>query len=274
MSHYTYQPAKFYWLTLGLTWAIWFAAAYCSYQPELEGIHILFIVAGTFVPFVLSLFMIYRSGNKDLKADFSNRLVSVKRIRLSYTPVIFLLMPASIMLATAISLLYGQSATQFEFSELNVMGLVISILAPLTEELGWRGYGVDSLRAKSSLFKTSLLFALLWSVWHVPLFFVNDYYQNELWHSGIPYVLNFFISLVPVAFISNWLYYKNGRSVLAVALFHIIMVLSAELWRTVDSTKFVQTAILVLVAVGIVLYDKAFFYERSALNLDGVRRSA
>ncbi len=64
------------------------------------------------------------------------------------------------------------------------ISLLIMFLAPTVEEFGWRGYGVDSLRSKFNLFKTTMLFALLWSSWHLPLFFVNGYYQNELWNTN------------------------------------------------------------------------------------------
>ncbi len=51
--------------------------------------------------------------------------------------------------------------------------MVILFLAPTLEELGWRGYGVDSLRSKFSLFKTTMLFAVIWGLWHLPLFFIQ-----------------------------------------------------------------------------------------------------
>jgi membrane protease YdiL (CAAX protease family) len=52
------------------------------------------------------------------------------------------------------------------------------VYAPAVEELGWRGYGMDSLRSCFSLFTASLYFALLWALWHLPLFFINNYYHK------------------------------------------------------------------------------------------------
>ncbi len=107
-----------------------------------------------------------------------------------------------LFLATTVSLLFGQPLDQFQLANQfmilqgqNMLSLGIMVLAPLMEELGWRGYGVDSLRSRLNLFKTSLLFGLLWALWHVPLFFIQGYYQNTLWNTSLVYVANFFISI-------------------------------------------------------------------------------
>jgi len=260
MSHYK-QPVTFFTYSLLLTWVTWFAAAYFSYQPDGDSTLMPLMILGTFWPFIVSLFLVIGSGNRTLKQDFWSRMVG--RIGLAHAPAILLLLPATLLLAIAISVMFGGSVSQFGLSELfssaGMAGLLISILAPTTEEIGWRGYGVDGLRSRFSLLKASLLFALLWGLWHVPLFFINNNYQNELWHAGLPYVANFFISLVPLTVIMNWLYYRNGRSTLVAALFHIVAVVAAEAFLVEEWVKFIQTGILIVVAIGLVLYDKAYF---------------
>lgn len=264
MSRYK-QPVKFFAYSLLLTWVAWFAAAYFSHQPGGEPTQILLTVLGTFMPFIVGIVLVHGSGNQALKRDFWSRMIGIGRIRLAHVPTIILLLPASILLAIAISVLFGGSAGQFGLSDLfsfsgqAVAGLLISILAPTTEEIGWRGYGADSLRGRFSLLKASLLFALFWGLWHVPLFIVNNGYQHELWHAGLLYVANFFISLVPLTVIMNWLYYRNGRSTPVAILFHIMAVLAAEAFLVEEWVKFIQTGILALLAVGLVLYDKAYF---------------
>lgn len=260
MSHYQ-QPIKFFTYSLLLTWVTWFAAAYFSYQPAGDALLMPLMVLGTFWPFLVSLFLVVGSGDRMLKQDFGRRMIG--RIRLTHTPAILLLLPATLLLAIAISVLFGGSVSQFGLSELfsaaGMVGLLISILAPTTEEIGWRGYGMDSLRSRFSLLKASLLFALLWGLWHIPLFFIHNNYQNELWHAGLPYVANFFISLIPLTVIMNWLYYRNGRSTLVAILFHIVAVVAAEAFLVEEWVKFIQTGILIVVAIGLVLYDRAYF---------------
>src|SRR5699024_11589067 len=77
---------------------------------------------------------------------------------------------ASILLAQAISLLFGYSITQFSFSEdFSFTGGVFSawfllLIAPILEELAWHSYGTDSLRRRFTLFTTSMIFAVFWAL--------------------------------------------------------------------------------------------------------------
>ncbi len=141
------------------------------------------------------------------------------------------------------------------------------LLAPIIEELGWRGYGVDSLKAYFNLFTTSVLFGLLWAVWHLPLFFINGYYHNQLWHLGIVYVLNFFVSVLVIAFLMNWVYYKTGRSIPAVILFHSVLNFSLMVFKTEPFTKCIVTALLCVISIIIIVYDSDFFFNDSAIPM-------
>ncbi|HYF80955.1 MAG TPA: type II CAAX endopeptidase family protein [Symbiobacteriaceae bacterium] len=272
MTAYTYKPLKFFALTLLISWVAFSLAAYFSYQPGQEPLQMIVTIAGSNVPFIVGLFMIYGSGNSALKQDYPRRLLRVNRAGLWGLPTALLLFPAALMLAVAISVLFGKSADQFKL--VSELSLLIPILAPTFEELAWRGYGVDSLRSRYNLLQTSLLFSLVWGLWHVPMFFGNGYYQNELWQMGIPYVLNFFVSLVPFTIILNWLYYKTNRSILTAILFHIVAVVAPEAFGVEESTKFMQTGILLIVAAGIVVKDLAFFTADASPNPIDTRRAA
>ena len=48
------------------------------------------------------------------------------------------------------------------------------------EELGWRGYVLDRLQEKRSALVSSLILGVVWSLWHLPLFFVQGSYQAGL----------------------------------------------------------------------------------------------
>lgn len=157
---------------------------------------------------------------------------------------------------------------QFSFSkELTIMkgwaimGLIIPLLlAPIIEELGWRGYGVDSLRSYVNLFTTSVIFGLLWALWHLPAFFVEGFYQNQLWHQSKLYVLNFFVSVFVLAFFMNWVYFKTDRSIPALVLFHASLNLSAMLLQTTQFTKGIATALIALASIIVIMWDHTFFF--------------
>ena len=263
-----YKPVRFFLITFLITWISWFIAAYFSYQKGKEGIQLLFMIPGLFAPFVAVLIMMSGAKNKALRKDFWDRL-SLRKIKLRYFPAILLIMPFALFLATALSLLFGQSANQFllssEFEIMNgsvLLNLLILFLAPTLEELGWRGYGVDSLRSKSTLFKTTMLFALLWALWHLPLFFINGYYQHELWDMSIVYVINFFAQVLVATILMNWMYYKNNRSITAGILFHFMFNLFSVLFQTEQFTKCLITIILFVISIVIILRNKELFFDK------------
>lgn len=192
------------------------------------------------------------------------------RLKPRFLLVILLLMPCVLFLATTLSLLFGLSLDQLVLSKAlkvmegqSMLSLLIIFLAPLMEELGWRGYGVDSLRSNFNLFKTSLLFALLWALWHVPLFFINGYYHHELWDTSPIYVMNFFVSILPAAILINWVYYKNDRSIIAAFLLHLMFNLFSALFQTEQFTKCIITLLLLIVSGIIIIRDRPFFFNKN-----------
>ncbi len=270
IKQYTYKPLHFFASVFFLTWIAGFIAAYASYQSGMQAIQLLLMLFSMLVPAIVALTMIYSSGSGALKQDFIQRLCT-NRINWNYIPFMLLLMPIVLYVATTISVFFGYSAEQFKLSsDFNVLkgqtivGLLFLLLAPLFEEIGWRGYGVDSLRSKLNLFNTTMLFALLWALWHLPLFFINGYYQNQLWHTGIVYVVNFFLSMLPAAILLNWIYYKNNRSIWAVVLFHFMINLFSVLFRTEQITKCIITLLLLVVSGAILFIDQNTFFADSA----------
>ncbi|WP_420422427.1 type II CAAX prenyl endopeptidase Rce1 family protein [Simkania sp.] len=122
--------------------------------------------------------------------------------------------------------------------------------------------GSIALGSHYNLFLTSVLFGTLWALWHLPLFFVKGYYQNQLLQLGPIYVLNFFLSTFVIAFIMNWIFYQTGRSIPALILFHSMINLSAILFRTEPMTKCIATVLLCIVLVFVIVQNKATFFEK------------
>lgn len=252
---FEYYPATFFSITIFFSLALVPVLTYLSNRGKSEkGFYFLFL--NLLVPCITAIGMIYFSGSSEMIEDFWKRLLLFK-IPLNYLAFIIFLMPCIILLATGISLLFGHSAKQFhlakEFSIVKgwgFLGVIFPILlAPLIEELGWRGYGVDSLRAYFNLFTTSLLFGLLWFLWHLPLFFLKGFYHHQLWHQNKIYALNFFASTLVAAFLMNWIYYNVDRSIPAMVLFHSMLNLSSILLRTEQFTKCIATVLLFFVFI-------------------------
>jgi uncharacterized protein len=135
-------------------------------------------------------------------------------------------------------------------------------IAPIMEETGWHGYGVDSLRAKAGMLNATLLFAALWSAWHAPLVLIGGTYQNELARMDNPlYLANFFASVIPAAIIANWFYYKNSRSIGGAVLVHAMLNAPSVLLNAGQIAKCIATLLYAAIAVVLIASDRALFAQ-------------
>ena len=269
---YKYKPLFFFSMTFLATFALWFAGAYVSFQDDKSGLYMLLMLPGLMAPFLISLVMILTSKNSDLKKDFVNRLINLRLIQLKMLPVIVLIMPLSVLASILLSLPFGGSISQFQFAEGFsfstgfVPVLLILLLAAGFEELGWRGYAFDSLHSRYNYFKASIIFGILWSLWHFPLIFVNNSYQYEIFHENIWFGVNFFVSIIPMGVIISWICIKNRKSIIAAIVFHFIVNMSQEMLEMTQITKCIQTVVLIVVVVAIIAIDKEMFFSKEHLT--------
>jgi membrane protease YdiL (CAAX protease family) len=269
------HPILFYSLSTIIPWIFWFAAGYVSritpYQDKYLQIASLLGLIGLVSPMAVAFRLI--ASDPELRRDVAGRIFCFKGVRPVYLVIACFLMLASILLAQAISLLFGYSASQFvitghfTFSSGIFPVWFMLILAPVIEELAWHSYGTDCLRARMNLFGASLLFGLFWGMWHIPLSTIRDYYQSNLVNTGWIYGVNFLVSIVPYVLIMNWLYYKTGRNILVAIVFHITAGYFNEIFATHPDSKIIQTALLLVVAAAVVMKEKRFFFERGLESL-------
>jgi membrane protease YdiL (CAAX protease family) len=264
------HPILFYSLATFIPWMFWIIAGYISHLSPATSINAnlasVFGFIGLLVPMVAAFWLIYKDS--DLRNDLFGRLINFKSIKPIYLFLACFLMLGSILFAQAISLLFGYNASQFvvtgqyTFSSGVFPVWFLLIIAPLIEELGWHTYGTDCLRNRFNLFKTSMIFAFYWGIWHIPLSFINDYYQSNLVETGWVHSVNFLVSIFPFVIIMNWLYYKAGRNILVPIIFHITAGYFNEIFATHPDSKVIQTIILLIIAIIIVTKEKVFFFTK------------
>lgn len=114
-TRYAYKPGLYFGLTFLVTYALWALAYYVNAQGA-KGLSILVGIAGMLIPFVISLIMIFSSGNPALKQDFINRLINLGLIQPKMLPTFFLIMPLSVVAAILLSLPFGGSPAQFQIA--------------------------------------------------------------------------------------------------------------------------------------------------------------
>jgi hypothetical protein len=272
ISDFPYKPARYFITTFAITFLLWFAGAYFSYQEGNQWYYLVLMLPGLMTPFGVSLWMIFSSGNLELRKDFYRRLVDPRLIRLETLPALLFLMPIAVVVSIAISLPFGGSFEQFRFAEEfsfsagSLPVLLLLLLAATFEELGWRGYAFDSLQSRFNLFWATLIFSVLWSLWHFPLVFVKDSYQYEVFHADILYGINFFVSIIPMGVIITWFCIKNRKSVLAAILFHFLVNISQEALSMTQLTKCIESFVLTGIAIFLIVGDRELFFSKDHLN--------
>ena len=97
-----------------------------------------------------------------------------------------------------------------------VIGILISLMSALGEEIGWRGFLVPALYERLGLNKTLLISSLFWCCWHLPLLISGDYMSGTpLWYQLPAFALHIF----PVGVMAGLLALESG-SVWPAAFLH------------------------------------------------------
>ena len=259
---YKYKPVLFFALAYLFTWIFWIPAIYLP-----ESISPLLMLIGLMAPAIVSTVFIMASGSDLLKQDFKNKMIGFYKVK--WLNVLWAVIVFAIVIACSIllSLLFGQSLDQFSFTEnfsftgVGIVGAFLTItIASIIEEVGWKGYCEDSIGNYMNWFWESMIFGVLWSFWHFPLIFISGTYQAGLMVNPL-YVVNFFLSGIPMGFVITWVYLESDRSILACMIFHFFVNFMQEKIALTPETKCLETVVITVLTVIIILSKKDMFFE-------------
>ena len=259
---YKYKPVLFFALAYLFTWIFWIPAIYLP-----ESISPLLMLIGLMAPAIVSTVFIMASGSDLLKQDFKNKMIGFYKVK--WLNVLWAVIVFAIVIACSIllSLLFGQSLDQFSFTEnfsftgVGIAGAFLTItIASIIEEVGWKGYCEDSIGNYMNWFWESMIFGVLWSFWHFPLIFISGTYQAGLMVNPL-YVVNFFLSGIPMGFVITWVYLESDRSILACMIFHFFVNFMQEKIALTPETKCLETVVITVLTVIIILSKKDMFFE-------------
>ncbi len=130
---------------------------------------------------------------------------------------------------------------------LYIVPMFIVICIVNGEELAWRGFALPRLQTRYNALMSSLILGVLWTIFHLPLFFTVTGSSQSDW----PF-MSFLISTVSLSILYTWMYNNTRGSVLLAYLFHA----SANTWTQIfsidhagASVGWIVTGLLVIVAV-------------------------
>ena len=226
-------------------------------------------MAGLLAPIAVAAWLF--AADPLLLADLKARLFTRRGLNAPIVAFTLLFPPLSIIVAMAISLAFGYSADQFvisgspSFSSALFSPWFILLFAALVEELAWHTYGTDTLLRRFNLFTTSIIFALFWGAWHLPLATIKGYYQANLVAEGWQYGVNFLVSVFMFVFIMNWVYAKAGRNVWIAVLFHAVANISNEIFAAHPASKIIQSGLFLILAAYLLTRDRKLFFQRGSI---------
>jgi CAAX protease family protein len=217
--------AAFVLLAYGLAWAVWAPAMGDAWHAIATGktpssyIAPSFAVVGMFAPAIAAVIMRLWVSREGLRGS----LGPVRHKLRWYAPAILgpaLFVTAVVAIASATGI--GEFRLGVNKPVVSVWLMLLLINTPITafltlgEEYGWRGYLLPKLLPLGEV-KASVIIALIWAPWHLPLLMVGLNYVNKDPLAVMAFMLMFTIGL---SLLLTRLFVAAGGSVLAVTLAH------------------------------------------------------
>lgn len=248
--------AVFFTSTFMVTWACWGGLVYLVDRNILnntQGLFMVLFVSGALGPTVSSYISFYITDLLGLK-DF-HQLLFKWRLNILWYLVAFLLPFGIIALVSAgIYNLVSPGAVIAQTIKpwyMIVPFLIMTVFGGGLEEFGWRGVALPELEKRFNPLVSSLILGVIWTVWHLPLFFLKGFnqYGHNFWV--------FSLGVLGLALILTWLY-NHTKSILMCIIFHASFDMTASmgyraiLVSSVEILRGMITALL-LIGVGLIL---------------------
>jgi membrane protease YdiL (CAAX protease family) len=158
--------------------------------------------------------------------EFRVRLVGARHLGL--WPWMLAISPIGVVLLSQL-VMRGEVRVSATFLEQGMWyAFLLLFFGPLPEELGWRGVLFPELAKRHRLVVAQGVTALVWWVWHLPLFFIVGTYQEGLGF-GSTLFLVFSLSLVAQSWVMGYLMRLGRYQVGLAVLFHYLVNLMGEM---------------------------------------------
>ncbi|MCF7924572.1 MAG: CPBP family intramembrane metalloprotease [Candidatus Izimaplasma sp.] len=237
----------FYLVAFIYSWGIWLIGIWLL--PESID-SVLLVSIGGIGPFIAVIYYLVQKDTISIKGFLKRFYVTEKN---SYLVLLFsFLLPLVVFLLAYVihNIIYNQTLFLQLESEFKAQ-ILISIIflfffGPLPEEIAWRGIAFNDLM-KKNVWNAQFLVAILWAIWHIPLFFISNSYQAELGlftNNGFL----FFANTILLSVIIGWMYFLT-KSILVAVVFHFMVNLTGEMFVVSIEITYIKTILYLLIAI-------------------------
>jgi len=240
------SPLAFFTLVFALAIPFWVIGGLTGLQL-LPGLPVTALMA--VCPALAALILAYRKNRSAGVTMLLKRAFDYKRItaKIWYAPIL-LLMPVVMVLSFGVIRLTGTPVPAPLISVVPTLILfIVFFVAALCEELGWSGYAIDPMQHRLGALQASIVLGSVWAVFH--------YVALVQAHRSVAWIAWWSLGTVALRVIIVGLYNNTGKSVFAVALFHMMINVTWQLFPVNGSyyDPRISSSISALVAVIIIL---------------------
>lgn len=205
------------------------------------------------------------SGQSQVRERMASLLPSSPS--LGWLTFAILYFPALFLVSWAIGILLGLKTTQpplwdrhpVEAASLFLLTfLMTATIRGGIEEPGWRGFLLPELQKRFNPLVASLIIAVIWNLWHIPLH-INGFYSSGV-VAGMARISLF---IIPLAIFFTWVYNKSGGQLLVLVLLHTS---HNVVWGIVPYSFLPALVIGTIVVIVIVVRDKMYLRPQSNSN--------
>lgn len=211
-------------MTYVLSWLIW-SLSFLFHDVNIS----VFITIGTLVPSIVGIILYVKTYHMNFKTFI--RVHFKFRFKIKHYILIFLLPISVITIAYAFMRLinFETPEVSYRWFELPIVFItILFLMGPIGEEFGWRGYLHPVLKEKYNLLYTSLIIGFIWSIWHLPLFFIEGALQHEftkLYGIGLS-LAGYLLYTIMLSLWIGVFFEKTKRSIVTALILHTMANLS------------------------------------------------
>jgi uncharacterized protein len=209
---------SFFVLAFAWSWAWWGTAAVTGARVT-EPPGLLLYLLGVFGPLVGAAWVVHRRGRR-YRRRFLQRIYDPRGISARWWFALLAVAAGPAVVGAVGANVAGGAGTAPALG----VGVVAVLLGPalvagLAEEPGWRGAVLDAWQARTRPVWAATGIGALWSLWHLPLSFIEGSYYHELGAGSLRFWLTH-LMLVQLGVLLVWLANGAGGSILLAVLAH------------------------------------------------------